>query len=84
MTSTGRRLAYLRSTNLIVEELFLYRSLIFRPFLASLPTKVEGALLELSRKQAELESREKQLAETAGTYLAASASPTNTALVPGV
>lgn len=46
--------------------------------------KVEGALLELSRKQAELESREQQLAETAGAYLGASASPTNTALVPGM
>eukprot|EP00903_Cladosiphon_okamuranus_P009886 g9390.t1 len=43
--------------------------------------QVEGALLELSRKQAELESREKQLAETAGAYLGDSASPTNTALV---
>lgn len=46
--------------------------------------KVEGALLELSRKQAELESREKQLAETSGAYLGAAASPTTTALVPGV
>lgn len=45
--------------------------------------QVEGALLELSRKQAELESREKQLNEISGACLSAPTSPTNTALVPG-
>eukprot|EP00752_Nemacystus_decipiens_P014984 g13342.t1 len=44
--------------------------------------QVEGALLELSRKQAELESREKELAGTAGAYLGADASATKTAMVP--